>query len=350
MLSPYNFTKEHIIQLQKESGADPAIIERTVFAFGLLEAITIVHTPFIFKGGTSLMLLLSKPTRLSTDIDTVVPVGTDIDYYIQQAKEIFPFHGVEEDIRIGHNHIVKRHFRFLFTSPVSGKEFNILLDVVFENNLYISTSLCEINNSLLICEGTPTFVRIPDKNSILGDKLTAFAPNTTGIGFHQNKDLEIMKQFFDCWCLSLEFDHFDTVVKTYRNISEIESAYRGLSITPEDSLNDTMKACICIIARGALRSDEYRHFNNGIRGLQGHIFSGSINGESAAVMACRILFLTSCIKNQAQFHSIKDPGIYSKVSLTGKNVRKISYMRHIDSEAYGFIVETFRQSGITDIY
>lgn len=52
--------------------ADPSIIERTVFAFGLLEAITRVGMPFIFKGGTSLMVMLDDPRRLSTDIDIIV--------------------------------------------------------------------------------------------------------------------------------------------------------------------------------------------------------------------------------------------------------------------------------------
>lgn len=350
MLSAVNFTQEYIRKLQKESGADPSIIERTVFAFGLLEAITLVHMPFIFKGGTSLMLLLSKPMRLSTDIDIVVAPGTDVVSYVQKARKIFPFHGVEEDIRIGRNHIEKRHFRFFFTSPMTGKEFNVLLDIVFENNPYIHLIHHEINNSLLVCESKPTYVDIPDKESVLGDKLTAFAPHTTGITFDQNKDLEIMKQFYDCWCLSKETEHFDTVAEVYRKISLIESAYRGLSIMPEDSLKDTMRACLCIIARGALRSDEYKHFSNGIKGLQGHLFTDSMNGERAAVMACRLLYLTSCIKEAKPFQAIARPDEYSGIKLSGRNARKISYIRNIDPEAYGFIIETFRQEDTVDIF
>lgn len=39
MLLRENFTKDHISKLRTETGADSAILERTVFAFGLLEAI-----------------------------------------------------------------------------------------------------------------------------------------------------------------------------------------------------------------------------------------------------------------------------------------------------------------------
>ena len=52
MLLRENFTAEHILKLREETGADPSILERTIFAFGLLEAIRRVDMPFIFKGGT----------------------------------------------------------------------------------------------------------------------------------------------------------------------------------------------------------------------------------------------------------------------------------------------------------
>lgn len=132
MISRDNYTKDHILEIRKQSGADPSIIERTIFAFGLLEAIQRVGLPFVFKGGTSLMLILSRPMRLSTDIDIVVEPGTDVDYYVEKAKEIFPFHGMKEDIRFGANKIEKRHFRFLFKSPLTGKDIHILLDVVLK--------------------------------------------------------------------------------------------------------------------------------------------------------------------------------------------------------------------------
>lgn len=78
MLSKDNFSKEHIDELRAKYKRDPALLERTIYAFGMLEAITQVNLPFIFKGGTCLMLLLNNPARLSTDIDIIVKPGTDI--------------------------------------------------------------------------------------------------------------------------------------------------------------------------------------------------------------------------------------------------------------------------------
>ena len=48
MLKRENYSSEHIDALRKQTGADPSILERTVFAFGLLEALCRVKMPFIF--------------------------------------------------------------------------------------------------------------------------------------------------------------------------------------------------------------------------------------------------------------------------------------------------------------
>ena len=150
MLTQENYTELHINDLWKETGADPSILERTIFAFGLLEAIRRVDLPFIFKGGTSLLLLLNEPRRLSTDIDIIVEPGTDVDDYIQRAGKIFPFLSVEENVRKGGNDVEKRHFRFHFRSPRSGKEINVLLDVVFEHNPYKAVEKKRIQSRLLM--------------------------------------------------------------------------------------------------------------------------------------------------------------------------------------------------------
>ena len=68
MLRQENFAGEHIRELQKNSRRDPVLLERAVYTFGLLEAMARAGMPFIFKGGTCLMLLMDHPRRLSTNI------------------------------------------------------------------------------------------------------------------------------------------------------------------------------------------------------------------------------------------------------------------------------------------
>ena len=188
MISRENYGKEHIRELQQMSRKDPQLIERALYAMGLLEALQQTGLKFIFKGGSSLMLLLPHVMRLSTDIDIIVDPGTDVKAYIEMASEIFPFVRYEEQVRVGRNDIEKRHFKFTYFSPVRQEEFYILLDILFEENHYELLVDKEIQNELLLTEGNNLIVQVPSIDCILGDKLTAFAPHTTGVPLRVNKD------------------------------------------------------------------------------------------------------------------------------------------------------------------
>jgi len=52
MLTNDNFTLEHVMELKKNRMVDIFILERSIYAFGLLEALCRGGMPFIFKGGT----------------------------------------------------------------------------------------------------------------------------------------------------------------------------------------------------------------------------------------------------------------------------------------------------------
>ncbi len=343
MLTRENYSREHIMALQKDSRNDPVLLERVLYAFGLLEAITRVELPFIFKGGTCLMLLLKRPMRLSTDIDIIVEPGTDIDEYIEKAGRIFPFLRVEENKRAGKNKIEKRHFKFTYLSPTSGKEVTILLDVLFEKNHYSSLVDSNIENELLLVEKPDITVKIPNINCILGDKLTAFAPHTTGIPFGVSKELEIMKQMFDCMTLFHEMDNFDEVKDTYNKVVQAELTYRGLGISREEVLKDTIDACACIIGRGSILSEDYKHYQKGLSSIKGHIYKTKYNGEYAALYACEVMYLAaSVLTNQKECSLITEPEKYIDSKLVLKEYQKLSYMKKAKLEAYGYIVESVK--------
>lgn len=107
MIIRENYEEEHIRELQSKSRRDPQLIERALYAMGLLEALTKTGMKFIFKGGSCLMVLLPRLMRLSTDIDIIVDPGTDVKEYIEKAAEIFPFVSYEEKVRVGKNNIKK---------------------------------------------------------------------------------------------------------------------------------------------------------------------------------------------------------------------------------------------------
>jgi len=339
MLSKSMYTSEYIQQLRDRTGADPTLLERVIYAFGLLEAITSVGLPFCFKGGTALMLLLKEPRRLSTDIDIIVSPGIDIDEYIRKAGELFPFESVEENIRVGKNNIEKRHFRFRYRSPRTEREVTILLDVVFEDINYTTVVKKPIVNDLLMTEGENLLVTIPDVNNILGDKLTAFAPHTTGIPFGLNKELEVIKQMYDCASLFDAMTDIEEVRKVYSKAVRSELAYRDLDITEEEVLKDTINGCLCIAARG-VGYEDYDYYRDGISRIHNHIIGRPFSGDIAGLLACKVLYLAAClITKEKEVKTIINPEEYSDRKLNLPKIKRFSYIRLSDPISYGYLIE-----------
>lgn len=177
----------------------------------------------------------------------------------------------------------------------NGGLFHIILDVLFEENHYSSIVLKEINNELLVIKEPRTYVTVPNVNCILGDKLTAFAPHTTGIPFGVDKEMEIMKQMYDISTLIDVIDDFTEVRDTYKKFVKAEIAYRGLDITNKEVLEGTIRATFCIISKGSSDKDEFPLYKYGANSVKLHIFSEKYSGELATIQACKVLYLAACV-------------------------------------------------------
>lgn len=342
MIIRENYGEEHIRELQNISRKDPQLIERALYALGLLEALTQTGMRFIFKGGSCLMLLLPRLMRLSTDIDIIVDPGTDVIEYIEKATEIFPFVSYEEQVRVGKNNIEKRHFKFTYFSPVRQENFYILLDILFEENHYVALVEKEIRNELLLTEGNNLTVRVPSIDCILGDKFTAFAPYTTGIPLRAKKDLEVMKQFYDIGTLINEHKNFSHVLATYKNVVVSEISYRGMDITARDVLEDTIAAAIVVGSRGKVGKDDYSVYIDGIRGVATHVFAERFSGEIASYRAANLIYMAACLLTETSYEMVDRFEEYADESLTQTDLKVLSKLRKAQPTQYAYLVKADR--------
>ena len=105
-------------------------------------------------------------------------------------------------------------------------------------------------------DGAPLMVQCPSLKDMLGDKLTAFAPHTTGIPFFKGEDtffMEIMKQLYDVSSIIDRIDDITNVRKTYNQLAPIELGYRKLDqLTVADVLEDSYNSAMNICHRGTL--------------------------------------------------------------------------------------------------
>ena len=341
MLTKENFTIEHIEAMRISKKVDKTILERSIYALGLLEALVSVGMTFIFKGGTSLALLLETPRRLSTDIDIVVKPGTDVDAYIEEAAKIFPFKSVTQQIRKGRDNIEKRHYRFVYDSPAFGSDFYVLLDVLYEENTYSRLVSKPIDNMLVITEEPYINVTMPSVDCIMGDKLTAFAPHTTGIPFGIDKELEIIKQLYDVSCLFDVAEDFQDVRDSYMKTVAAEISYRGNAITAEDALMDTIDAAACVAGRGLIGKD-YPLLLSGIKKISTHIFNDEFNAQVAVLRASKVMYAAACVLRNTEIRAIDDPASYHDINISNSKYSKLGKIRNLDPLAFAYVVEALK--------
>lgn len=110
---------------------DPGLLEKCIHAMHLLCCLSAANRfDFVFKGGTSMVLLLKTLRRLSIDIDIACTAErADLEPVLEAIGRSRPFLRFEEDDRGSDRHPKRRHFKFFYNSIYSRREDYVLLDV-----------------------------------------------------------------------------------------------------------------------------------------------------------------------------------------------------------------------------
>lgn len=304
MIKPESFSREWIESFRNREGysrIDLMVLEKMIRALSLVELLKIHDVEFVFKGGTSLTLLLDVPQRFSIDIDILTTEEKlALEEKLGILNEDSNFTRFEENVRgTQGTDIQKAHYKFYYTSAINNRENYILLDVLFEESLYPELIECDVNNIFLDIEEEFVRVLIPSIESITGDKLTAFAPNTIGILYGINKSQEIIKQLFDISKLYDELTNFETVSNSYRGIASKEIEYRQLDKTIEDTLDDTIETGLLIARRDRNLGDDltkYRELIDGIREFSSFSIDRTFILDSAIEASAKAALIAAKIK------------------------------------------------------
>lgn len=301
MILPESRTIEWIKDVAARNGAsDIGLVEKTIRAFSLLEGLVRSGCPLVFKGGTALMLHFGSTKRLSIDIDIICPPGTDIEKYIHSFAGEYGFSDAELVERRSRTCVPKTHAKFNYQVAYSSEiqTDKILLDVLFEDIRYSNLVQMPIRSPFIKTDEEDTYVSIPSLEDFLGDKLTAFAPNTTGIPFFKGDrdcSMEIIKQMFDVASLFDMVEDYSVTSGTYRNFAKVELAYRYLNLNVQDALKDTIRTAMIICTRGFGHEQEYRWLLDGMSRIRNFIHSRGYSPEMAITDASKAAYVASCI-------------------------------------------------------
>lgn len=300
------------------NNADKILVEKVIRALMLLEGLAVSGLDFCFKGGTATMLLLEKPRRMSIDIDIIVPdANADIPATLDKVCAQQGFIGWEAVERQNKGLIHKTHYKLHFLSNVSrAREQFILLDVLHEQVGYSKTIQKPLTSSFIENEDAAVLVTMPDINSITGDKLTAFSPNTIGIPYSKgghDRGMEIIKQLYDLSCLYEQVDDISIVREVFERFCAVESRYREHGFSPEAVLEDAQINALSICFRKAYDERcQYEVLSKGAKQVNGFIFSERFSNEKAMVHAAKVAYLVELVKQGINQKVLFDPAIDMK--------------------------------------
>jgi predicted nucleotidyltransferase component of viral defense system len=310
MIRAHCFTGEWLNQFKKQKDhrrIDKIILEKMIYALHLLERLKTNGLDFVFKGGTSLVLLLEEGNRFSIDTDIISKTDKeDLETILNKVIETSQFTEWKLDEHRSYQPgVPKAHYKFSFETNLQGSG-TILLDVLVEDSIYPELIERPVATKWIETDGE-TLVTLPSIDSIAGDKLTAFAPNTVGIPYFKGKDnqpfsMEICKQFFDLSKLFERIENMETVAASFNAFAAHEIAYRkngnpDFAITPEAVLRDTINTCLIFAKRGVGSDEEKKKFAELQRGIRafgsGFLMSGNFRIDDAVLTSGRIAYLAS---------------------------------------------------------
>lgn len=299
------FTTEWIGRVSSELHYnDKNLIEKVIRALSLLEMLVGAGCPLVFKGGTALMLILGKSAhRLSIDIDIICPPGTNVEEYLQSFPD-FGFTGLEivERKQRGDTSIPKSHSKMFYQIAYkSGKEEQsyILLDVLYEDIHYFHTGQVAIDSPFILLDGEPLLVTVPSAEDILGDKLTAFAPNTTGIPYYKRGkscSMEIIKQLYDVGRLFKHISGLHITSQAFRKIAGVELSYRSLGHELSKVFEDIRATALCISTRGKEGNGDFDLLLDDIMRVKSFMYKHRYYIDDAIIDASRAAYLATLIE------------------------------------------------------
>lgn len=310
MIANQCFTKEWVIRKKQEMGSvDPALLEKSIHAFALLCGLGESSMSFVFKGGTSMILLLREFRRLSVDIDVVTSMPrAEYEPDLANIGRKAPFLGYEQDDRGERGLPHRTHFKFFYASVISKRRDYVLLDILEEKNLYPNTEVNLVKAPFIKLEN-PVKVRMPGIDCLLGDKLTAFAPNTIGVHYAKKSSMQIIKQLFDVGELFNAAEDIALVRKSYKEFAEAEIGYRDNKYTGEQAIEDTFRTGIVICGLGLRGVPKDKHaeiLTDGIGKISSHLVNTRFRLEEAKIAASRAALLAVLLKAQPKDHAFKD--------------------------------------------
>ena len=180
-------------------------------------------------------------------------------------------------------------------------EDSVLLDVLYEDNHYHKIEDKILSHPFIQTDGSATIIRVPSVADMLGDKLTAFAPNTCGVPYYKgthNSTINVAKQLHDVGRLFDAVEDIATTAETFKAIAVVElSSYRGKGEDLSIVYDDIRNTALALATRGKVDPNkDFELLKEGVDKLKSHIYIGRYTLDMAINDAAKAAYLATAIQ------------------------------------------------------
>ena len=217
----------------------------------------------------------------------------------------------------------------------------MLLDVLFEDNHYHQIEDKPLSHPFILTDGSETIIRMPSVADMLGDKLTAFAPNTCGVPYYKgthNSTINVAKQLHDVGRLFDAVDDIATTAETFKSIAIVElSSYRGKGEDLSIVYDDIRNTALALATRGKIdHNNDFELLEEGVDKVKSHMYIGRYTLDMAISDAAKAAYLATIIQyglNKIEKYSGNAAGLKS-MTISPVISKEVAKIRRGNPEAY----------------
>lgn len=320
ILSPNCFTEIYLRQIQEATKAqDLVMLERCVIALELVGRLKQHGLNFTFKGGTSLLLHLPEPKRLSIDVDIICQEADKLPEVLDNVVREAPFTRWEPQPHRDRDEPPTKHALVFYNSSVAPPDFGafIVIDVIETDTPHARLIEKELNTNFIEPVESVS-ITLPSVSSMLGDKLAAFAPGTIGYPYEPltrkgdpdtPRPANVVKHLFDVGQLAALADNLEEAITSYQNIHAEQCQWRGAH-TLDACLDDTQAAAVLASQVEALNQasgdKDVDFFRQGVNSVASHMFAERFGRAALRIASARATLVAEVVRrNRKDFNLVE---------------------------------------------
>jgi len=233
------FSKDHISR--HRLNASHELAEQAVHCLELVAELSLGGLSYQFKGGNSLLLILSEPKRFSIDVD--VASDRTREEIEQVLDAIVPKYGVftrwERRQHKTKPWLPLSSYYLYYNSVVTdAPDTNIMLDVQMRRSAYKTEFKPVRCGDLYVSDAK---VELPLPSSIISDKLLTLGPATLGIPIGRGKEAQRLKHVYDVSRLSATLPDVGEMRESFRSCLKQENDLQETDHSVDGIVKDTLK-------------------------------------------------------------------------------------------------------------